>query len=381
MGKIESSLKNMVLSLTIISTVFAFLLGGAYELTKEPIEQAKLQDKLSAILMVVPEFTNDPTADMFTAQSPDGYTLEVYPAYSGDKLVGYAVSTLTMNGFSGEIDLMVGFQPDGTIINISVLEHAETPGLGSKMATPEFKDQFMGKNPSSFNLRVKKDGGDVDAITAATISSRAFVDAVNRGYNTLFANGADLFSGATTSPDDVSSGETAATPPPDSVLVAVNRVLPNHTNKPEEDRYFIKSSDGFSLEIYPALVAQDTVGYAVNTLSMNGFNGEINLIVAFAPDGTLIDFAMLHAAETPRFTTKVETPDFKDQFLGKNPATFNLGIKADGGDIDALSGVTVSARAFVDAVNRAYSTLFPYKPNSFTGNTSAPDRSNNRSMH
>jgi electron transport complex protein RnfG len=84
---------------------------------------------------------------------------------------------------------MAGFKPDGTIFNIAVLEHKETPGLGTKMSEPSFKDQFMEKNPSDFLLIVKNDGGPVDAITAATISSRAFCDAVQRAYGTLFSGG------------------------------------------------------------------------------------------------------------------------------------------------------------------------------------------------
>ena len=84
---------------------------------------------------------------------------------------------------------MAGFKPGGTIVNITVLEHKETPGLGTKMAEPKFKDQFMDKNPAEFSLKVKKDGGPVDAITAATISSRAFCDALQRASNTLQKGG------------------------------------------------------------------------------------------------------------------------------------------------------------------------------------------------
>jgi electron transport complex protein RnfG len=83
---------------------------------------------------------------------------------------------------------MVGILADGTLKNISVLQHAETPGLGSKMSEPAFKDQFNDKRADSFNFKVKKDGGDVDAITAATISSRAFCDAVNRALSTFENN-------------------------------------------------------------------------------------------------------------------------------------------------------------------------------------------------
>jgi electron transport complex protein RnfG len=105
----------------------------------------------------------------------------------GSDYSGSAVQTYTDNGFSGRFTLMVGFMPDGSISNIEVLEHKETPGLGTKMALPAFKDQFKGVKLSDLQgekIQVKKDGGQVDAITAATISSRAFCDAVTRAYET-----------------------------------------------------------------------------------------------------------------------------------------------------------------------------------------------------
>lgn len=189
MAKIESSFKNMVISLTLISMVAATCLGFVYEITKKPIELSNLNKKLMAIKQVVPEFTNDPNDEMFRLPTDDGDSLDVYPAKNDDIITGYAVNTYTMKGFSGNIILMTGFRPDGTIIDITVLEHKETPGLGTKMTEPSFKDQFKEKNPGEFILKVKKDGGSVDAITAATISSRAFCDAVERAYNTLRKGG------------------------------------------------------------------------------------------------------------------------------------------------------------------------------------------------
>jgi electron transport complex protein RnfG len=88
-------------------------------------------------------------------------------------------------GFGGHIELMAGFLPDGTIYNSLVIQHKETPGLGTRMTEPKFHDQVNGKNPADFQLKVKKDGGQVDAITAATISSRAYCDAIQRAYNAL----------------------------------------------------------------------------------------------------------------------------------------------------------------------------------------------------
>jgi Na+-translocating ferredoxin:NAD+ oxidoreductase subunit G len=189
MAKTESTFKNMALSLTLIALVSSALLGFVYEFTREPIALSNLNKKLNAIREVVPEFTNNPNDEMFLLATGEGDSLEIYPAKKDDVIVGYAVNTYTSKGFSGNISIMAGFRSDGTIINISVLEQKETPGLGTKMTEPGFKDQFNEKNPAEFQLKVKKDGGQVDAITAATISSRAFCDAVQRAYNTLQKGG------------------------------------------------------------------------------------------------------------------------------------------------------------------------------------------------
>jgi electron transport complex protein RnfG len=189
MAKTESTFKNMVLSLTLISLGASACLGYVYQMTKAPIELSVLNKKLSAIKQVVPDFNNNPNDEMYKLSTGEGDSLDIYPAKKDNIIVGYAINTNTKKGFSGNISLMAGFKPDGTIINITVLEQKETPGLGNKMAEPLFKNQFNDKNPSQYKLKVKKDGGPVDAITAATISSRAFCDAVQRAYNALQKGG------------------------------------------------------------------------------------------------------------------------------------------------------------------------------------------------
>lgn len=184
--KLASTLKNMVLSLLLISAVMAAALGFVYNATKDPIMQANKMKEIQAIKEVLPAFDNDPTKDMKVI---DGLTF--YPATQAGKRVGCAVKTFTDKGFSGRFDLMVGFKPDGTIQNIVVLEQKETPGLGSKMKEPKFKDQFNSMNIGTLpaqEVKVKKDGGTVDAITAATISSRAFCDGVQKAYSLFMKN-------------------------------------------------------------------------------------------------------------------------------------------------------------------------------------------------
>jgi electron transport complex protein RnfG len=184
MAKKESTFFNMVSTLIVVTLVAAGLLGSIYALTKEPIRLAELKKKNEAIQVVVPGFDNEPSQEV-KKLFMDGDTLYFYTARKGDEVLGTAVETFTNLGFSGEIKLMVGFDQEGTIIDIAVIKHAETPGLGDKMQKDksDFSVQFMGKNPAQFKLAVKKDRGDVDAITASTISSRAYCDAVQRAYN------------------------------------------------------------------------------------------------------------------------------------------------------------------------------------------------------
>jgi len=184
MAKKESTFTNMVLTLFIVTLAASTALGFVYKLTKEPIEEGKMRKKNEAIRTVVPDFSNQPNDEAYSV-GVDGDSLKIFPARKNGKLVGMAVSTFTNDGFSGKIKLMVGFTADGKIQNIRVLEHKETPGLGDKIekSKSDWSTQFNGKNPENFKLKVKKDNGDVDAITASTISSRAYCDAVQRAYH------------------------------------------------------------------------------------------------------------------------------------------------------------------------------------------------------
>ena len=190
MAKKESTFTNMVATLLVVTLVASTALAYVFELTKEPIAMAALAKKLSAIDAVVPEYDNQPVDDMYKVPSGNGEdSLEFYPAKKGDELVGTAVRTFTNTGYNGLVVLMVGILPDGTIKDIEVVDHKETPGLGTKMTDPKFKDQFKGMDPEQVKIRVKKDGGDIDAITAATISSRAFSAATQLAVDTYKKGG------------------------------------------------------------------------------------------------------------------------------------------------------------------------------------------------
>lgn len=191
MAKKESTIINMVLTLFMVTAVAATALGYVYEFTKEPIAAAKKEKLEKAIGVVVPEF--DEVADREVKAVDSDVMLTFYEAKKGGEVVGTAVKSYSDKGFTTRIWIIVGFRPDGSIHNYQILDHKETPGLGDKMAF-WFNDEakvgqcILNKNPGDINLTVSKDGGDIDAITAATITSRAFLDAVQRAYDTYKSN-------------------------------------------------------------------------------------------------------------------------------------------------------------------------------------------------
>ena len=176
----KSNLTNMVLCLTAVCMVCSALLGGMYVLTAEPIAKANADILKASIGAVLPEGGELSEAK---ALEVGGQASEYYVSTSGDAVQAYAIKSTTV-GFGGPLTLMVGITPDGKVYNTSVLSHAETPGLGAKCTEDEhFMTQFKGFDPSQKILTVKKDGGDVDAITASTITSRAYSLAVKNAVD------------------------------------------------------------------------------------------------------------------------------------------------------------------------------------------------------
>lgn len=203
----KSTLLNMTAVLFGITLVASAGVGVVNMITEEPIAAAKAAATKAALTEVLPAF-DATTSEVLTI---DEMPITVYTATAGGNVSGYAVESMTKQGFGGVVRLMVGFTPDGEVVNVNVLEQTETPGLGTKMADEgnvllgSVKGQKLeSKKLVDGKLAVTKDGGDVDALTAATISSRAYVDAINRAWMAYrsVATG--------TAPTDTASGATAA---------------------------------------------------------------------------------------------------------------------------------------------------------------------------
>ena len=247
MANLKSSFLYMFLSLTVICVVSGAILASVNQLTQEPIQISKKAKLENAIREVVPEFDNSPTEDSYLIPTSNNDSLRVYPAKKGDELLGVAIESHTMNGFSGEINILVGLTPQGEVINYAILQHAETPGLGDKMdpwfKTDKNKQSIIGKNLSNETLKVTKEGGQIDAITAATITSRAFLEAVNSAYKAYIGN-TDADSGATSKTD----GNSSATSKTNSESSAISKSDGNSsaTTKTDADSSAITKPDGES---------------------------------------------------------------------------------------------------------------------------------------
>jgi electron transport complex protein RnfG len=189
MKKLESSLRNMTLSLGSVTLIAALLLSWVNGITKEPIKQAELATQSKALAAVLPEHDNQPLEEKFCVTinegTADSVLVTIYPAKMNGKLVGAAVES-TADGYADKVTVIYGFEQDGTVRNYAVMKQMETPGLGAKMQdwfrNPTGKRSVIGRNPGSEDLTVTKDGGTVDAITAATISSRTFLKTLNDAF-------------------------------------------------------------------------------------------------------------------------------------------------------------------------------------------------------
>jgi len=180
---------NMTMTLLVITLIAGVSLGFINDLTVGPKAQAKLERKISALETVLPEFNNNPVDDVKLIKSDIAKdSIEIYTAFLDTQQAGTAVVSSSEKGYNGLIKIMVGFTPNGVIKNITVLEQNETPGLGTKIKGEKFIMQFRDKNPSNYNLKVKKDQGDVDALTGATITTRAFTEATQMAYDVFVEN-------------------------------------------------------------------------------------------------------------------------------------------------------------------------------------------------
>lgn len=193
-------MSRLLITLTLIAAGAGLILSMVESATREPIKEQRRLQMLKALSAVLPEFDNSPDTDIVTLENgvdKKGNPVQVifYRGRKNSQLVGTAFKVVAPDGYSGNIEVMVGVKPDQQINAIEILAHAETPGLGSRIVEPVFKDQFKSKSLDNIDWRVKKDGGQFDQITGATISPRAIVGAVKKGLEFYREHNAEIVQG------------------------------------------------------------------------------------------------------------------------------------------------------------------------------------------
>jgi electron transport complex protein RnfG len=180
--------RRLLITLTLIAAGAGMLLSLVESATREPIATQRSLQQQKAIAAVLPEFNNHPDQDVISleiGQDKKGQPImrRFFRASLEGKPVGVAFKVTALDGYSGNIDIMVGLDNNDQISGIEILAHTETPGLGSKITEPWFKNIFRQRSLENTDWRVKKDGGDIDQITGATISPRAVVNAIRSGLD------------------------------------------------------------------------------------------------------------------------------------------------------------------------------------------------------
>jgi len=197
---------RMVIALVAVAAIAAILLGLTDLATRAPIAAAQKAALHKALQQVLPEHLNDPQDDKITFKNGD-VSVDIFPAmdHTG-RIKGIAWEAIAPDGYSGSVRILVGVRPDGRIQSIRVTHHQETPGLGDGIVKNDhWLHSFINQSLDSRKWKVKKDGGDFDQFTGATITPRAVVKAVKRALEFFNANKTAIF--AALSDAEVKSAE------------------------------------------------------------------------------------------------------------------------------------------------------------------------------
>ena len=201
---------KMIVVLTIICAAAAALLQAVAAYTAPIIAQEEKKFELRSVSKAIQEPSQNPCTDRNPAydNSPDEDSVcvdgvKVYRGRKGDQFSGFAFESVGLNSYSGEINVLVALSPDGSLLGTEILKHAETPGLGSKIEDCSWRKQFLNRKSEGFGWAVIKDGGEVDQISGATISSRSMIDAITRGFEFYQKNRKAILEGQAMKPGEV----------------------------------------------------------------------------------------------------------------------------------------------------------------------------------
>lgn len=336
--------------LMLYSLTAGALLAAAYIKTAPIIAANKEAAGNEALKVVLPGM--DGGFEKMDADTDFPYWIG-YPDASKSSPGGYVFIT-TQQGYSSVLEIMVGVDPDGVIVGLSVLAQQETPSLGDGVTKPEFNGQFIGLSAQD-NLAVTKDGGVINAITGATISSRAMTLAIKNGLNRLNAvlTGGEYVASEMVAEEPAAEEGPIELPDDDTVIAAMAGMITN-----------VELTGGDTVFPYWTGYFGDRVmGYAF-IASGKGFASTVRTLVAVDSDYTVTNATVLSQNETAGYGSRIvdevnegeSEPWFMQQFIGKSP-TDTIALTVDGGTIDALSGATITSKAVTGSISEGLATL------------------------
>ena len=295
-----TSTRSMVVTLFLVALVCSVILSFVYSYTTPRIEETQKELTLAGLKEVI-------IAQEFTPVVPD----TVWKAIDSTQNVVGIVFRVFPQGYGGPVPLTVGLDLEGKITGIRIASAAEglkeTPGLGVKIIEPDFRDQFIGKTLD--NVLLKRDGGEIDAITAATISSRAVCNGIKQGIEQYAS----------------------------------------YLCPPLDKRCVFPDAQDF-IEIIPdtlwyALGESDTIGI-VFIATTQGYADQIEFIVGVTMKGQITGVEILYSNETPDIGEVIRSKEFLDSFKEKIP--------------DAITGATVSSKVLINGVKEKVESYKDY---------------------
>lgn len=319
--KKEAGMLQLVIVLLAISAITALLLGLTNMVTMPYIARNTLLKTQAAMAEVLP-------ADGYEPVEYTGGNLMVSEVNRATNDSGYVVR-VAPSGFAGAVDMMVGVSVDGTVTGVSIITQAETPGLGANATKADWRAQFVGK---SGTVAVSKDGGEIDALTGATITSRAVTSGVNAALDAV----ASLDAGPS----------TAGTSEGTKLEAAMAEAFPTAGYEP----VVYTGGDAMVSEVNRAT---DGSGHVVRVIP-SGRDGIIDMVVGVSADGVVTGVSIVSHMETPDVGANATKADWRAQFIGKSGT---LAVTQDGGEINALTGATTTSRAVTGGVNAALNAV------------------------
>lgn len=324
----ETNIVKVAANLTLACFFSGLIIAGVHTVTAPEAVRQKELAKTQAMQELVKE------ADQFTP-------IEGKSGWFEAKKNGIVLATVLpgeSKGYGGAIKLLVAVTPDGKVYDFKVLGHNETPGLGDNIKKPKFKDQFAGKSLAELTVvkRPVTDGSAIEAITGATISSKAVTAAVREAVEAVKA--------AKKQPADHAANTQQITDSEE--LSALREIIPNATNF-----HTVVGKPGWAA----AEQNMELLGYVLPVESQ-GYGGLVKLSVGVAADGRILAAKTLSHKETIRKAENALTPTYLQQFAGLSLSDFK-----NGAQVDAVTGATITSKAVLAAMTTALTEINAYQ--------------------